>query len=214
MNRLYPACRVQFQKGKTAMSQGHVTQWVLLLFLSLSTGASATVVMGHTVEEMSRLAPVIVEGEIVRVQSRWDEAKQRISTYALLRVETQIKGAAKHEVLIKQPGGIVDGIGQKVAGVATFREGEQVLLFLEPAVDEKETFLVWAMAAGKYTLSRGTSGAIEAARDISELTFYSSDQARPSQLRQLSRDNHFQKSSALKGRIQSALKNRNQRAAP
>ncbi|MCA3013590.1 MAG: hypothetical protein INH41_14500, partial [Myxococcaceae bacterium] len=73
-------------------------------------------------------------------------------------------------VLVKQPGGVIGDVGQRVSGVATFAPGEEVVLFLEPAADEPHTFVPYAMAASKVTLAN-RRGVQVALRDLSGLSF-------------------------------------------
>ena len=47
----------------------------------------------------------------------------------------------------------MDGVGQAVSGAAQFREGEDCVLFLEPAPDEPGTFRVSGLSAGKVLLT-------------------------------------------------------------
>lgn len=123
------------------------------LLALFSFTASATIVVYETLDEMARRVPVIVRGRVARSVAGWDDAKHRIWTWTEVVVSDRIKGKAPAVVLVKQPGGEVDGIGQAVAGTATFREGEDCVLFLEPSPDEVTAFQPTGLAAGKVTIA-------------------------------------------------------------
>ncbi len=143
-----------------------VTAVVLAL---LSFVASATVVVYETIDDMARRVPVIVRGKVTRSVAGWDDHKRRIWTWTEVMVSESIKGKTGAVVLVKQPGGEVDGIGQAVAGTARFVEGEDCVLFLEPAPDEPTTFRTTGLSAGKVLIAdwRGQSAALRNTDGIS-----------------------------------------------
>lgn len=120
----------------------------------VSAVASASIVVHETLEAMARRVPLIVRGHVARSVAGWDDEKHRIWTWTELVVSDPIKGKPGAVVLVKQPGGEVEGIGQSVAGAAQFREGEECVLFLEPAPDEPGAFGVSGLSAGKVILTQ------------------------------------------------------------
>lgn len=127
---------------------------VLALAAALcSLVATATVIVHETLEQMAATAPLIVRGRVARSVAGWDDQKQRIWTWTELAVSERIKGSVSGVVLMKQPGGEVGGIGQAVEGVATFTEGEDVVVFLMPSPDEAGAWRVYGMSAGKISLT-------------------------------------------------------------
>lgn len=140
------------------------------LVLLLCAPAFATVVMALSMEEMTAMAPVVIHGTVRRSFTGWDDAHRSIWTWTEVEVRESLKGAPLRIALVKQPGGVVDGIGQSVSGVATFEGGEEVVLFLEPAVDERNAWVVLAMGAGKVTLE-ATLGPKVARRNLAGLSF-------------------------------------------
>ncbi|MCA2977613.1 MAG: hypothetical protein INH37_04965 [Myxococcaceae bacterium] len=136
----------------------------------LPLAASATVVLAMSMEEMTVRSPVVVRGVVHRVDPQWTEGRTGIWTYAEVVVKEVLKGGARATVLVKQPGGVIGDVGQRVSGVATFAPGEEVVLFLEPAADEPHTFVPYAMAASKVTLAN-RRGVQVALRDLSGLSF-------------------------------------------
>ena len=142
----------------------------LALLATLSTLASATVVMHETLDEMARRVPVIVRARVVRSVAAWDDQQHTIWTWTELTVTDPIKGKPPSIVLVKQPGGEVGPIGQAVSGAATFAEGEDCVLFLQPAPNEKPAFMVSGMSAGKVLMTQ-VKGVPSAVRDTSGLAF-------------------------------------------
>ena len=142
----------------------------LALLAAISTLASASVVMHETLDEMARRVPVIVRGRVARSVAAWDEQQHTIWTWTELTVTDPIKGKPPAIVLIKQPGGEVGPIGQAVSGVATFTEGEDCVVFLQPAPNEKSAFMVSGMSAGKVLMTQ-VKGVPTALRDTSGLAF-------------------------------------------
>jgi len=67
-----------------------------------------------------------------------------------LEVLESWKGGATGRLTVVQPGGELDGIGQRVAGVATLGRGEEVVLFLERSGPHHR---VVGLAQGVYRVS-------------------------------------------------------------
>lgn len=125
-----------------------------LVFVAHTAGATS--LLYRDVPGLTRDADLIVRGKVVRQESRWTGDKRRIITDVELEVSETLKGNARSRVLIRQPGGVVGDIGQKVAAVATFSRGEDVVVFLERRGDD--SFVVSGMAQGKYRIERSTDG--------------------------------------------------------
>jgi hypothetical protein len=142
--------------------------FALALFAPLA--AFATVVLSMSMEEMTARAPLVVRGTVHRVDAQWDEAHAKIWTSTEVVVSEVLKGQTRTTVLVRQPGGTVGGFGQHVSGVAVFTPGEEVVLFLEPAVDDAGAFVPMAMSSSKVSLVQ-KNGQRVAQRDLSGLTF-------------------------------------------
>lgn len=126
-----------------------VSRALTALVLLSALAASATVIAWESLDTMARRVPVIVRGHVTRSVSEWDADKRRIWTWTELTVTESIKGKTGSTVFFKQPGGEVRGVGQRVEGVARFREGEDCVVLLAPAPDEPGTLRVYGMSAGK-----------------------------------------------------------------
>ena len=143
----------------------------------LSSSALATVVLALTMDELTARAQLIVHATAQRSVVGWDEPRARIWTWTELVVTETLKGDAASTIVVKQPGGVVGEVGQEVSGVATFKPGEEVVLFLEPSPDEPGVWVPVSMSASKVTLEE-RFGARVARRQLSGLAF-----ARPGEKR-------------------------------
>jgi hypothetical protein len=132
--------------------------------------ALGSVVISMSMEEMTTRSPLVIRGTVHRVDTQFAEGRAKIWTYSEIVVHETLKGASLTTVLVKQPGGIIGNIGERVAGVATFTPGEDVVLFLEPCADEPACFVPMALSASKVSLvSKG--GKRLALRNLSGVSF-------------------------------------------
>jgi hypothetical protein len=104
-----------------------------------------------TTKELTNRSNTIVIGKVKSMKAQWGNGGTKIYTYITVSVEDCLKGN-KHcpEVTIRQEGGEVGGIGLKVVGAPEYKEGEDVLTFLEEY--EPDHFKCVGMMQGKYTV--------------------------------------------------------------
>ena len=138
--------------------------------LLISSSALATVVLALSMEELTARAPLIVHAVAQGSNVAWDEPHAKIWTWTELSVKETLKGEVTTHVVVKQPGGVVGEVGMEIAGIATFKPGEEVVLFLEPAPDEPGTWVPVSMSASKVTLEE-RFGTRVAKRDLGGLAF-------------------------------------------
>lgn len=132
------------------------TTWAGVLVLSLCTSlAGATTVLFQDVPALTRTSDAVVRGTVTRQQSRWTGDHRRIVTDVELSVSETLKGTPRSTLVIRQPGGEVGDIGQRVDGLASFKVGEEVLVFLE---QQGDGFIVSGLAQGKYRIERSSDG--------------------------------------------------------
>jgi hypothetical protein len=124
--------------------------------LVLSLAAGATTIVRQDVPELSRRADAVLRGTVVRKESRWSGDRRRIFTEVEIRVAETMKGTPRKTVLVRQPGGVVGKVGQRVDGVASFQQGEEVVVFLARRPDD--SFVVQGMAQGKFRVERSSDG--------------------------------------------------------
>jgi hypothetical protein len=108
--------------------------------------------MALSIEELVQRTPTIVHGVVVRTETNWDDRHASIWTWTEVLVKQPIKGSVGRTVLVKQPGGVVGEVSQFVSGAAAFEPSEEVVLFLEPAVDEKNAYVLMGLSVGKVLL--------------------------------------------------------------
>ncbi len=121
-----------------------------------SAAAWATTLLAADVPALTRGADTVVRGTVTKLGSHWTGDHLRIVTEVQIEVAEAYKGAPPPAVTVVQPGGVVGDVGQAVSGLATFSEGEEVVVFLERRPGG--SFLVAGMAQGKYRVERSSDG--------------------------------------------------------
>lgn len=147
-----------------------ITRIGLAAMALLGSSALATVVIAESIEDMTRASPLVVRATARQSMTAFDQSERKIWTWTELSVTEVLKGQAPSTLLVKQPGGEVGGLGQHVAGAARFTPGEDCVLFLEPATDEKGVYVVRGLAAGKVCFVPRL-GRTLAVRDLTGLAF-------------------------------------------
>ena len=148
---------------------------VFALALLAPLTALGTVVLSLSFEELTARAPLVVHARVNASNVAWDDEHAKIWTWTELVVKETLKGTPVTTVLVKQPGGVVGEVGMEISGAATFAPGEEVVLFLEPAPDEKGSWVPVSMSASKVSFE-DRFGVKIARRDLSGIAF-----ARPGQ---------------------------------
>jgi hypothetical protein len=123
----------------------------LLALLLLPATARATTMVLLDLDTLTQVSDAVVRGTVVRAQARWTVDHARIVTEVELEVAAAWKGAPGRRVVLLQPGGEVDGVGQLVEGVARFVPGEEVVAFLEA---RGPVFTVAGYAQGRFAVER------------------------------------------------------------
>lgn len=140
------------------MSIRHAVRMVVLATLLGGLPVGATTMLRVDVSQMAQTSDTVVQGVVRRVQSRWSGDRRRIVTDVEIQVTEALKGQSGGTVLVTQPGGRVGDIGQVVSGLASFSEGEEVVVFLEKR--GAAAFQLSGMAQGKYQVQRAGPGAM------------------------------------------------------
>ena len=167
--------------------------------LLLGLAAGATTLIHQDVPELSRLADTVIRGTVVRTEGRWSGDRRTIFTEVEIQVAETLKGRARKSVIVRERGGVVGNIGQRVDGVASFQKGEEVVVFLARKPDD--SFAVEGMAQGKFRVERTSDGrAAFAVRGDVEAVVLDRATGRPVQLEQRTRT-----LDELRGEIRAAL---------
>jgi hypothetical protein len=125
---------------------------LLVAALLLGLPAAATTMLKMGLPELAQTADTVIHGTVRRVESRWSGDRRRIITDVEIEVTEALKGQAGSTVLVIQPGGRVGDTGQIVHGMASFTEGEEVVVFLDRR--GSRAFQVTGLAQGKYQVRR------------------------------------------------------------
>lgn len=75
---------------------------------------------------------MIITGKVIEQKSVWNSDKSGIYTFVTIRVDDLLKGAEyQSEIIVKHPGGEVGNVGEVYSHIPTFRNDEEVLVFLK-----------------------------------------------------------------------------------
>ena len=106
-----------------------------------------------TTAELAQQSEVVARGSVKQLKSAWEGKKERIVTYVTIQVEEFIKGGGSEKTLtLVNPGGEVDGVGEIYTHMATFREGEDVIVFAQK--DHEGRLRVAGGQQGKFRLEK------------------------------------------------------------
>ena len=124
------------------------------LLLSHSAG-QATTLLKVDLDEIAARADIIVVGVAQESWCRWDANRERIYTYTRFAVDETLKGDQDMtEVVVKVPGGDLDGISMDVLETASLVETGHYILFLYSRADKLMSNVV-AWRQGQYTIENG-----------------------------------------------------------
>lgn len=125
--------------------------------LALSAGpVTATTVRHVDTRGLVKSSREIVIGRVVDVRASWDAKRTKIFTEVELEVGRSLKGEPGRRLKLVQLGGEVDGVRYTVPGCATFRTGEEALVFVWR--DRAGRAQVNALGQGKFEISREAAG--------------------------------------------------------
>jgi len=128
--------------------------------------AMATTILHRTVPELGKQSSHVVLGQVVEVRSFWNDTHTKVFTETIIQVDETYKGARQQTIRLLQPGGTVDNMKVTVHGALQWRQGEEVLLFVEPYRDG--AYGVSGFSQGKFKVERDATGAPFIHRDALE----------------------------------------------
>jgi len=104
---------------------------VLLASAAPAEPARATVVRPFSLAELTDSAHVIVRAEVVDAEVVWDAERRELYTHTSLRVLESLAGDEPVDaiVVVRQIGGVLDGVGRRVVGTARLDLGDEVVVF-------------------------------------------------------------------------------------
>jgi hypothetical protein len=104
--------------------------FIAALTVALAPQVSATVLLPGDLGDIARGAAVIVRGTVVEVRTEWVDGRRRVETIVTLQVSETLKGDMSGRLSFKVPGGVIGRYRTITIGAPSFRQGEEVVLFL------------------------------------------------------------------------------------
>jgi hypothetical protein len=101
------------------------------MMAALTAAAQATVIVPGSLTDLVRDAQVIVRGKVLEVRPQWADGRRRVERVVTVEADTYLKGDFGRVVVFKSPGGELGRYRSVVVGAPSFREGEEVVLFLD-----------------------------------------------------------------------------------
>lgn len=148
----------------------------IAVVLLLAATAAATVVVHADARRLSRLADLVVDGQVTKRAVVVEPGSGALwTTYEVDVTETWL-GAARDDVVVHVPGGEAGGLSQEVSGTARLRVGKRTVLFLTL---EDGRYLVLGQAQGCFRVERGDDGETLVCRNDIEGLALVDDSGRP-----------------------------------
>ena len=149
-----------------------VSTGILATMILAALPAQGTVMFYLNDKELTERAQVVVQGTVV--QQRVIPLQGHLWTDTHVRVTSSLKGYLKpgQMLVLRQPGGETATLGTKVAGAATFKLKQQVVVFARPV---GSAFVPVGMALGAFHVARDRHGIARVSRDLRELAMASFD---------------------------------------
>jgi hypothetical protein len=120
--------------------------------------ASASRILPVSIDQLTRNASVILEGEVTAVRGDWNSDRNRIYTTVSIRVDQFHKGALASRVVdVRYLGGTVGDVTMSVSGQPTFEPNERVFVFLKPNFEQRDVPVV-GNDAGKFRMATSAQG--------------------------------------------------------
>lgn len=143
---------------------------ILAFMIAALAVVSATTVRPMPLDKLTREASVIVEGRAVQAWSAWNTQHTAIYTYTRITVSRSLKGGQPRTLLVKQPGGIKDGLKEVVFGVHHLQPGEDAVLFLTPSQENDGTHVIVGLMQGQFRVYRSASGVVHVSNGMPDVT--------------------------------------------
>ncbi|MCH8041409.1 MAG: hypothetical protein IH977_13860 [Nitrospinae bacterium] len=128
----------------------------------------ATTVKAVNTHELVKASHVVVTGTIMSNETVWDPGPTNVRTLTTIKVDGTLKGKVETEVIVTGMGGIVGDLAYHWPGVPRFKEGEEVLLFLE--IHPRGERTVVGLEQGRFTIRTDKKGKKFITRNLADLT--------------------------------------------
>ena len=142
----------------------------MAVVICVAFAARATVLVPLDTKALTTRAERIVLGTVESAEARWSSDHQAIYTDDTILVTRVYKGAVKpgERVVVRREGGVIDGMGMRVYGAATFTVGEEVVVFLETRGNAAWTV---GMTQGKLRVVTGADGIKRVSAALGDVAF-------------------------------------------
>lgn len=130
-----------------------------------ASAARATVVVAVSLADQVQRSELVARATVVSQQSAWAADRTTIYTWTELRVTDRIKGNAPSTLVLRQMGGVAEGMAMAVPGDGHLVVGEDVVLLLHR---QGENVFLFSLAQSVFHVDARTH---LAARDLRELAF-------------------------------------------
>jgi len=124
----------------------------ILALLILVSVAGATQIILQSLDQMGDNATAVVRGKVAAVRSFWNDTHTKIFTETTIAVDETFKGQPGEAVRVVQLGGTVDNIRVTAHGALMWKQGEEILLFLEDYTPG--LYQVAGFSQGKFQIER------------------------------------------------------------
>jgi len=130
----------------------HLLATLVLASAFASLDAHATLVRPFSLAELVHEAHSVVRGEVVDQETTWDDTRHELYTLSWVRVDEVLSGreGPGELVVVRQIGGVRDGLERHVVGTAKLVVGDEVVLFTR--TDGTFHYLV-GMAQGAFLVA-------------------------------------------------------------
>ena len=142
---------------------------LVLVLIEMLAGrmAHGTTFIRMSEEELAVRSTAAVIGWVERVETAADTTNEGINTYVHIQPDQVVFGyLPEGEIVLRQPGGVLDGKIEKIFGSPEYSTGQEVLVFLTAGADG--TLQTTAMAMGKYDVDFDPSGLLKVTRKLDE----------------------------------------------
>ena len=95
---------------------------------------AGTTLVKKNLAQLARESEAIVVAKVVGNTCAWDADHKLIWTETSLRIIESWKGSLKGRITLHEPGGVVGTVGQHVPGMARYRAGDTVVIFMNKDV--------------------------------------------------------------------------------
>ncbi len=126
---------------------------LLLAMLLCAIPLHATTMFQLSLQDLSTGAQKVVQAKVTAIVTQWNKDKTIINTYIRMNIIDDLIGDDEdNEIIIKQPGGRLNGRTLYVEGTTAYTVGEETVMFLFADPLNLSAFQTVGMYQGKYVI--------------------------------------------------------------